>query len=577
VASCADRYLEGAGLKAKAPHSGKSLIVRRLWLNLVTFGVAFMTIAILWATAPDVGGIMPVASDRIVLVDPGTLDLPRNPDAASRRVSFERQFDWGAVGSRQYHFSLPIDLPRNQGYSVLVPMLGGESSLHINSILSKRSEPNTFTGPGFGVEHLLGRVPASYLKSAFNRVDLVMRSDPTHTGARLIYFGETNQLLRASETLIKWASSVHTTLMIGAMLGLACSLLGLYVVPKSPLYAGGLIIALMVMPLLFPMTQRPFEMILVPVSLAGLALSLSRSTQSRTVMLAAFRGFALVLAVSLTLRGLLAFSSVSFSQPLPVIHIANLGMLPLLGIGLPLLLGSDLRNFRAKVANLRHFASEQAALVMTKDKQLHEEIRSRAVLEERQRFTRDVHDGIGGHMQSLLMRVRMGKIPMAQVESEISKGIADLRLVVDSLDHVGNDLGAAMATFQTRARHQLDAANIEFAWHQSADFDQIKLTPQAILGVYRIMQEALTNCVRHSGACRFSIELANDTGAGQISIAIEDNGAGIPEEVPMAGRGMRSMRERAALLGGTLAIAHPAVGSGTRITLIIPAGLSLPL
>jgi two-component system NarL family sensor kinase len=95
--------------------------------------------------------------------------------------------------------------------------------------------------------------------------------------------------------------------------------------------------------------------------------------------------------------------------------------------------------------------------------------------------------------------------------------------------------------------------------------------------VYRIMQEALTNCVRHSGASRFSIELVSDAQAGNISIAIEDNGGGITQDLPAVGRGMRSMRERAALLGGTLAIAHPAVGSGTRITLIIPAGLSLPL
>lgn len=550
---------------------------RRMWSLLWTLAVAFTTLAIIVALKPEIGGIAPVGSDRIVVVEPGRQDLPRNPDAASRQLSYRRQLDWGAAGSRQYHFVLPVDLATDQGYSVFAPMLGGPSSLYINSIENGDSKPGAFKGPGLGSESLLARVPSNYLKTAFNRVDLVMRSDPHHAGARLVYFGETSKLVRASQGLVKWSAFLHTTLMTGAILGLACSLLGLYVAGRSPLHAGALLIALTMIPILLVGAPRSLEMAMVPASMVGMALCLWGSRAGSARMMPVFRGFVIVLGVATMLRGLLAFSSMHWPDPLLVAHVTNLGLFPMLGIGIPLLLVSDLKGFRARVVGLRRIASEQAALVATKDMQLHEEIRHRAILEERQRFTRDVHDGIGGHMQSLLMRLRMGKIPMAQVESEISKGIADLRLVVDSLDHLGNDLGAAMATFQTRARKQLDAANIDFTCHQGADFGDAKLQPQAILSVYRILQEALTNCVQHAGASRFWIQLDRDAGTGDLSIVIEDDGKGMPQASPVAGRGVRSMQERAGLLRGTLAIGAPIEGSGTRIVLSIPVPPQGPL
>lgn len=537
---------------------------------LASLAIAAITLAALVATVPNIGDLAPVASDRIAVVEPGALDIPRNPDTASRRISHFRQLDWGAEGARQYHFMLPIDLPRTVDYAVLAPLLGGPSHLFVNGVPGQQSKQTTYHGPGFGEAHLLGLVPAGHLKNGFNRIDVVMEEDVRHAGARLIYFGESETLAQASATLSAWAASTHDLLGLAALLGLACSLLGLVATREFPLYSGGLLLMLTTAPFFIP---QPLEMLLVPVAATGALLCLWQRTSPARIVLQAFRGFAVVAVIATILRCVLAYSSVSIPQPLLVVHIANLGLVPLLGIGLPLLLVSDAR---AYLNRLRRISQEQAVLIETKEDQLRTEIRTRAVLEERQRFTRDVHDGIGGHMQSLLMRIRMGKIPMEQVEGEISKGIADLRLMVDSLDHVGNDLGAALATFQTRAGKQMEAAGIEFKWRQDADVSDLQLPPQGILSLYRTMQEALTNCVRHSGASRVSIALGKTAGGEQLRVEIEDNGCGVKQDMPASGRGIRSMRERATLLGGVLTIGQPAAGRGTRIEIRIPAA-AIPL
>ena len=73
-------------------------------------------------------------------------------------------------------------------------------------------------------------------------------------------------------------------------------------------------------------------------------------------------------------------------------------------------------------------------------------MQDQAILEERQRFTRDIHDGIGGQLVSLLLRARRGKLGKNEMIQEIQSGINDLRLIVDSMDHVGDDLSSALVS-----------------------------------------------------------------------------------------------------------------------------------
>ncbi|UCF26781.1 MAG: sensor histidine kinase, partial [Chloroflexota bacterium] len=96
--------------------------------------------------------------------------------------------------------------------------------------------------------------------------------------------------------------------------------------------------------------------------------------------------------------------------------------------------------------------------------------------------------------------------------------------------------------------------------------DEMPALPAAIeVAAYRIVLEAVTNVIHHSGASRCTVDLqANDW----FEIEVSDNGNGLPENL-IPGVGIRSMRDRAAELGGTFSIKSSAEG-GTQITARLP-------
>jgi signal transduction histidine kinase len=93
-------------------------------------------------------------------------------------------------------------------------------------------------------------------------------------------------------------------------------------------------------------------------------------------------------------------------------------------------------------------------------------------------------------------------------------------------------------------------------------------TPTAVqLAVYRIVQESLTNIVRHAKATAVSVSVGYD--GGDYLVTIADNGVGFDDSVDNEGRGLLGMRERADLLGGTLHVGESATG-GALVTARIP-------
>jgi len=222
-------------------------------------------------------------------------------------------------------------------------------------------------------------------------------------------------------------------------------------------------------------------------------------------------------------------------------------------------------------ADLARVVTRQRQELDAKSRVLEEEMRRRAVLEERQRLVRDMHDGIGGQLLSLLARVRTGKVGLKQVEGDLLDGLNDLRLIVDSLDTAGDSLSEALTAFRVRAREQVETAGLGFDWRQDGDLDLAVNNPRWVLNIYRFLQEAVTNAVRHSGGDRVAVSVARSNDTLRVSIA--DNGAGMPDPAPEAGgngKGLGTMRERAKLAGGSIAFEPGPEGRGTRVTLTAP-------
>jgi signal transduction histidine kinase len=101
------------------------------------------------------------------------------------------------------------------------------------------------------------------------------------------------------------------------------------------------------------------------------------------------------------------------------------------------------------------------------------------------------------------------------------------------------------------------------------ELDACNLQPEVQIRLYRILQEALTNVARHAAAKAVSIVFARSAKA--LQVAVIDNGRGFDTKavaVSSSRLGMQGMRERAAMLGGT--VSFTSKGTGTRILVQIP-------
>jgi signal transduction histidine kinase len=202
--------------------------------------------------------------------------------------------------------------------------------------------------------------------------------------------------------------------------------------------------------------------------------------------------------------------------------------------------------------------------------------RRSAVAEERERLMRDMHDGVGSQLMTTLYALERGDIPAREVGDLLRQCIEDLRLVIDSLEDSEDSLASALASLRYRIEPRLAAAGLELTWEVSAQAGA-GLAPDAVLHVLRVVQEALTNAVKHAGATRLRVRVDHDE-SGALFVDVTDNGVGmasIGRAARNGGRGVENMRERARSLGGELDLT--AGDSGTSVRLRMPAvGPSAP-
>jgi len=214
--------------------------------------------------------------------------------------------------------------------------------------------------------------------------------------------------------------------------------------------------------------------------------------------------------------------------------------------------------------------------------------RERLVLareEERRRLRRDLHDGLGPtlaalHLQAGTIRTLIVRDPAAadaqvmELRAELRTLIATIRRLVyalrpPALDQLGllAALGQAAAQCSRPAEGavDLDQASVGLRVRLEAP-DVLPTLPAAVeVAAYWIVQEALTNVVRHAQAhsCVVRLHLSEE-----LELEISDDGLGLPAEC-RAGVGLRSIRERAEELGGTCRI-EPGQTSGTRVLVQLP-------
>jgi signal transduction histidine kinase len=220
---------------------------------------------------------------------------------------------------------------------------------------------------------------------------------------------------------------------------------------------------------------------------------------------------------------------------------------------------------------------EREQLLKRNFDRLRESERVKASAQERQRIMQDMHDGLGSQLLSSLMLVERGALTNEQVAQILRESIDDMRLAIDALAAENSDLLAALGNMRYRMEPRLKAAGMELQWDARGLPEEVDIDPDAVLPVLRIVQEALTNAIKHSRAraVRVTLGVDHDGDAQSLSIRVTDNGRGLAAApgAPGSGRGMLNMRNRAGKIGARLKI-ETVPGAGTMILLRLPLHLS---
>lgn len=191
--------------------------------------------------------------------------------------------------------------------------------------------------------------------------------------------------------------------------------------------------------------------------------------------------------------------------------------------------------------------------------------RERVVAAERERLFADMHDGLGGTLMTALARADNRGEGRSQAATAIRDALADLRLMLSSLDPGEHALAYELATLRERLAPLCADTSVALTFDLLQLPDDLALTPARTLSLMRIVQEACTNVLRHAQATRMRVSAEQD--AQGLRILVEDDGRGFdPDQAIAAGHhGLSNIRRRAQALNGTVTWTplHP----GTRVEL----------
>jgi signal transduction histidine kinase len=247
---------------------------------------------------------------------------------------------------------------------------------------------------------------------------------------------------------------------------------------------------------------------------------------------------------------------------------------------------------------------------------LQEEAASKAVAVERLRIARELHDVVAHSMSVIAVQAGYGQYVIDSQPGDAKEALGAIQTTSrEALEEMRRMLGALRYADEVPLRPEVPVAQPEptalpdglstaaaplFPAPGLTDLDRLvartasagvnvevhrlgtprELPPSVDLSAYRIVQEALTNVVKHAHASRCSVLL--DYGDEELTIEVTDSGAGVPElsyamagggslsgAIPSGGHGIVGMRERVSLLGGEFA-AGPLPGYGFQVTARIP-------
>jgi signal transduction histidine kinase len=196
--------------------------------------------------------------------------------------------------------------------------------------------------------------------------------------------------------------------------------------------------------------------------------------------------------------------------------------------------------------------------------------------EERRHLSRELHDHVGQVLTALRMelgRIERGRAPH---DARIGAAVAEAKQLVDTMVRTVRDLALGLrpsmlddlglrAALEWHVRDITRRYGVDVDLRIDGDVDTLPDRFQTC--VYRAIQEALTNCVRHAKARAITVTITAT--AGQLTIAVTDDGVGFDQQAAHSGLGLRGIEERVKEIGGALTITS-APGRGTSLVIQLP-------
>lgn len=194
---------------------------------------------------------------------------------------------------------------------------------------------------------------------------------------------------------------------------------------------------------------------------------------------------------------------------------------------------------------------------------------------ERQRLSRELHDGIGQLLIAIKLRLES---LLYQDETEVKHSIQEMKKyfdeIIDEVRRISNNLLPSVLeafsipiAFRNLFSETEEHSNLKIRFEARGNFDDLDKKTKTY--IYRLTQEAISNIVKHAEAMTVNVKLVRK--GESLTLGISDDGKGflVDQSGKDGGNGIHNMRERASLLQGKIEIAS-VKGEGTTITLKVP-------
>jgi signal transduction histidine kinase len=208
---------------------------------------------------------------------------------------------------------------------------------------------------------------------------------------------------------------------------------------------------------------------------------------------------------------------------------------------------------------------------------LAEQLRSLAIADERERISRELHDGVIQTLFSIGMGLESARALLPDDPDRVDErlnaavdgldgAIRELRTYIFSLrPGEAADLGLSRGLLELAREYEVNALVRPQLMLQSGLDARV---PNALVpDLLQVVREALSNCAKHAHASR--VELTARVAGGTVEVMVRDNGTGYTQTAPRVGRGLDNITERAAAVGAHLEI-DSAPGRGTLVRLAVP-------